>query len=77
MNNLKNHIIKGIQMRRKLTISGHSGMELGNLTENVAYWLSVSPDILKTALNKRDEILIVLPPNFRKGFLEMIKSDKS
>ena len=63
-------------MRRKLSAAGKSGMNLGNLTENVAYWIVTSPNVLKTALNKRDEILIVLPPNFRKGFLKLIETDK-
>jgi len=76
MENLKLYLQKGIKVRRKLTASGNSAMNLGDLTENVAYWIAMSKNVLKTALNKREEILIVLPPNFRGRFLEMIKSEK-
>lgn len=76
MDDLKNHIKKGVKMRRILSARGKSRMDLGDLTEKVAYWVSVSPNVLKTALKKRDEILIVLPPNFRGRFLELINEEK-
>jgi|AntRauTorckE6833_2_1112554.scaffolds.fasta_scaffold192470_2 hypothetical protein len=77
MTPLKTHLQKAITVRRKLNRTGRSGYDLRQLTENVAYWIATSENVLKTAVKKRTEILIVLPPNFRNKFKEMIKYENS
>ena len=73
MTPLKTHLQKAITVRRKLNRTGRSGYDLRQLTENVAYWVATSENVLKTAVKKQTEILIVLPPNFRKEFIKLIK----
>jgi len=77
MTQLKTHLQKGITVRRKLNSSGRSGYDLRQLTENVAYWVATSENVLNTAVKKQVEILMVLPPNFRNKFKEMIKYENS
>jgi len=77
MKNLKTHLQKAITVRRKLNRTGRSGYDLRQLTENVAYWVATSENVLNTAVKKQVEILMVLPPNFRNKFKEMIKYENS
>ena len=77
MTPLKTHLQKGITVRRKLNRTGRSGYDLRQLTENVAYWVATSENVLNTAVKKQVEILMVLPPNFRNKFKEMIKYENS
>jgi hypothetical protein len=77
MTPLKTHLQKAITVRRKLNRTGRSGYDLRQLTENVAYWVATSENVLNTAVKKQVEILMVLPPNFRNKFKEMIKYENS
>jgi|GEM_PF-5572849 len=77
MTPLKTHLQKAITVRRKLNRTGRSGYDLRQLTENVAYWVATSENVLNTAVKKQVEILMVLPPNFRDKFKEMIKDGNS
>lgn len=57
-------IQSAIKVRRKLLRSGRSRANLGDLLAKVEYWCATSADIEKTALKRRSEILVILPPNF-------------
>jgi len=69
---MKQFLTKAIAVRRNLISKGKGMHNITTLTNNVAYWVSTSPDCLKMAKNRQKEILIVLPPNFVKQFKEMI-----
>lgn len=57
-------IQSAIKVRRKLLRSGRSRANFGGLLSKVEYWVHSSADIEKTALKRRSEILVILPPNF-------------
>ena len=53
-----------IKVRRKLIRSDRSRANFGDILAKVEYWVYSSADIEKTALKRRSEILVILPPNF-------------
>lgn len=72
MSELRKLIESGLAVRAKLDSTGRSRANLGTLPHKVAYWVAASKNVEKTALLRRNEILIVLPPNFVGKFQEMI-----
>ena len=74
MSELRKLIESGLAVRAKLDRTGRSRAKLGTLSNKVAYWVATSKNVEKTALLRRNEILIVLPPNFVGRFNELIKN---
>lgn len=70
---LKTLIDSGLRVRRNLIRLGHSRTDLRDLFPKVVYWVASSGDIEKTAKNRRTEILMVLPPNMKKRFNEIME----
>lgn len=66
-------IKSGIQVRRNLIRLGRSRTDLRDLFPKVVYWVASSSDIEKTALKRRTEIAVVLPPNMKKRFNEIME----
>ena len=72
MSELTAFIHSALKVRRKLVRTGHSRANLGDLLAKVEYWVAASTDIEKTALKRRKEITVVLPPNYVKRFNEIM-----
>ena len=70
---LRTLLTSGIKIRQKLLVSGKSKANLGGLTASVAYWIATSKNVEKTAVLRRNEILIVLPPNFVGKFEKLME----
>lgn len=72
MSDLTSLLTSALAVRSKLDRTGKSKAKLGNLTKQVAYWIATSKNVEKTALLRRKEILIVLPPNYVGKFQEIM-----
>lgn len=73
MSELRKLIESGLAVRAKIDRTGRSRANLGTLPQKVAYWVATSKNVEKTAILRRNEILIVLPPNFVGKFRKMIE----
>ena len=71
MSELKTFLEKGLRVRRNLIRLGRSRTDLRDLFPKVVYWVGSSGNIEKTALKRRTEILMVLPPCMKKRFKEL------
>lgn len=70
---LKTIIESGLRVRRNLIRLGRSRTDLRDLFPKVVYWVGSSGNIEKTAKNRRVEILLILPPNMKKRFNELME----
>lgn len=69
---LKTLIQTGLKVRRELIRTKRSRADLRDLFPKVVYWFATSSDIEKTALKRRTEIVVVLPPNYKRKFIELV-----
>lgn len=69
---LKTILKNGLRIRRELIRTKRSRADFSDLLPKVVYWVASSSDIEKTALKRRTEILVVLPPNYKRKFIELV-----
>lgn len=70
---LKTLIQTGLKVRRELIRTKRSRADFSDLLPKVVYWCATSSDIEETALKRRTEIVVVLPPNYKRKFIEIVE----